>query len=121
MTMLQQYSFVCAPSMAQSAGLVALGCDVSEQIAGYKRKRDMVYDALAGPFGLLKPSGAFYAFVPAPKGTTGTEFATKATESNVLVIPGNVFSERDTHFRIAYTVADEQLAKGLDILVSLAT
>ena len=121
MTMLQQYSFVCAPSMAQSAGVVALGCDVSEQIAGYKRKRDMVYDALAGPFGLLKPSGAFYAFVPAPKGTTGTEFATKAIEHNVLVIPGNVFSERDTHFRIAYTVADEQLARGLDILVSLVT
>ena len=121
MTMLQQYSFVCAPSMAQAAGVVALGCDMSEQVAAYKRKRDMVYDALAGCFGLGKPDGAFYAFVPAPGGLTGTQFVAKAVENNVLIIPGNVFSERDTHFRISYATSDEKLARGLEILVSLAT
>ena len=120
MTMLQQYSFVCAPSMAQAAGVAALGCDMSEQVAAYKKKRDMVYDALAKPFGLVKPSGAFYAFVPAPAGTTGTQFVTRAIENNVLVIPGNVFSERDTHFRISYATTDDRLAKGLEILVRLA-
>jgi aspartate aminotransferase len=120
MTMLQQYSFVCAPSIAQSAGLAALGCDMSRHAAAYKRKRDMVYEALAEPFGLIRPQGAFYAFVPAPKGTTGTEFVARAIENNVLVIPGNVFSESDTHFRLAYTVSDERLAEGLEILVRLA-
>ncbi len=119
MTMLQQYSFVCAPSMAQAAGAAALACDMSQQVADYRRKRDMVQEALAEPFGLRKPGGAFYAFVPAPKGMTGSEFVERAIENNVLIIPGNVFSERDTHFRISYATSDEKLAEGLKILARL--
>ena len=119
MTMLQQYSFVCAPSMVQHGALAALETDVSDAIADYRRKRDMVVDALAEPFGLIKPGGAFYAFVPAPGGNA-TEFVTRAIERNVLTIPGSVFSTRDSHFRICYTVDDDKLARGLDILRSLA-
>ncbi len=119
MTMLQQYSFVCAPSMAQAAGVAALKADMSEEVAAYKRKRDMVYDALGETFGLVKPGGAFYAFVPAPGGRA-TAFVEKAIASNVLVIPGKVFSTRDTHFRLSYATSDETLAKGLKILNSLA-
>ena len=120
MTMLQQYTFVCAPSMVQAAGAAALASDMSEQADAYRRKRDRVVDALAEPFGLVKPNGAFYAFVPAPAGQTATEFVTRAIERNLLIIPGNCFSNRDTHFRIAYTVPDDRLAEGLDILVDLA-
>jgi len=120
MTMLQQYSFVCAPSFAQAAGLVAMQCDMSAQAAAYRKKRDMVYEALHEPFGLLKPGGAFYAFVSAPKGMTGTQFAQRAIANNVLVIPGSVFSRRDTHFRISYATTDDRLAQGLEILVRLA-
>ena len=120
MTVLQQYSFVCASSIAQAAGVAALASDTSAHAQAYQRKRDMVYDALAEPFGLVKPDGAFYAFVPAPNGLTGTEFVTKAIDNNVLVIPGEVFSQRDTHFRISYATSDEKLAQGLEILVSLA-
>lgn len=120
MTMLQQYSFVCAPSMAQVASTVALRTDMSEQVAGYRRKRDMVFDALGDTFGLVKPGGAFYAFVPAPKGMAASDFVTKAIENNVLIIPGNVFSDQDTHFRISYATADDRLAEGLEILRRLA-
>jgi len=120
MTMLQQYSFVCAPSMAQAAGVTALHCDMSAQREAYRHKRDMVYEALAKPFGLIKPGGSFYAFVPAPEGETATAFVERAIASNVLVIPGNVFSRRDTHFRISYATTDEKLARGLEILVGLA-
>jgi len=120
MTMLQQYSFVCAPSIAQVAGVAALRCDMSKQVSNYRHKRDMVYQALSEPFGLVKPSGAFYAFVPAPKGMSGTEFASLAIENNVLVIPGNVFSQKDTHFRLSYATSDEKLQKGLEILINLA-
>ena len=119
MTMLQQYSFVCAPSMAQAAAVVALDADMSEQRDAYKRKRDMVYEALSPRFGLVKPGGAFYAFVPAPGGDA-TAFVTKAIENNVLIIPGNVFSAKDTHFRLSYATSDEKLREGLDILVHLA-
>ena len=120
MAMLQQYSFVCAPSPAQVAGVAALKCDMSEQVAQYRRKRDMVYQALAEPFGLIKPAGAFYAFVPAPKGMSGTDFVSLAIENNVLIIPGNVFSQKDTHFRLSYATSDEKLQEGLEILVKLA-
>ncbi len=93
---------------------------MSAQVAAYRRKRDMVYEALREKFGLVKPGGAFYAFVPAPGGLTATEFVTRAIEKNVLVIPGNVFSDRDTHFRISYATTDEKLAAGLEILNELA-
>ena len=35
-----------------------------------------------------------------------------ATFLGVLIIPGNVFSERDTHFRISYATTDEKLRQG---------
>jgi aspartate aminotransferase/aminotransferase len=37
----------------------------------------------------------------------------------VLIIPGKVFSRRDTHFRLSYAVADQTLAKGLTVLKGL--
>jgi len=119
MTMLQQYTFVCAPSMAQAAGRAALATDPSGHVADYRRKRDMVFETLGEAFGLVKPAGAFYAFVPAPGGDA-TAFVEKAIAHNVLVIPGSVFSERDTHFRLSYATSDEKLQEGLEILKSLA-
>jgi len=119
MTMLQQYSFVCAPSMAQAAAIEALKTDVSPHVADYRRKRDRVDEALGERFGLIRPGGAFYAFVPAPGGDA-TAFVEKAIAHNVLVIPGSVFSAKDTHFRLSYATSDEKLARGLEILRSLA-
>ena len=44
------------------------------------------------------------------------EFVEKAIKNNVLIIPGNVFSERDTHFRISYATSDEKIQQGVEIL-----
>ena len=120
MTKLQQYTFVCAPSFAQQAGIVALECDVSGRIAEYRRKRDLVYDGLrdAG-YEVEKPEGSFYIFPRVPWGTD-MEFAEEAIRNNVLLIPGSVFSERRTHFRIAYPVPDETLRRGIEVLRRLA-
>ena len=46
-------------------------------------------------------------------------FVTRAIDSNVLIIPGSVFSARDTHFRLSYATSDERLARGLEILTTL--
>jgi aspartate aminotransferase/aminotransferase len=119
MNKVQQYTFVCAPSMAQKAAVAALDHDVSAHIAGYKRKRDMVYDNLCGQYELSKPAGAFYAFVRAP-GDDATAFVQRAIAQNLLIIPGSVFSERDTHFRLAYTADDATIQRGLDVLLALA-
>ena len=120
MTKLQQYTFVCAPSAFQHAALKAIDVPMGDAVAAYRRKRDLVYTALSKKFEITRPSGAFYIFPKAPAGSTASEFVTKAIASNVLIIPGNVFSDRDTHFRISYATSDEKLAKGCEILCGLA-
>lgn len=121
MTKIQQYTFVCAPTPFQRAAITALDCDMSAYVAAYRRKRDMIYDGLRDTFGLAKPGGAFYAFARVPDGAgTATQFVEKAIDNNVLIIPGEVFSERDTHFRISYATSDSQIEKGIEILRRLA-
>ena len=50
----------------------------------------------------------------------GFRFVEKVIRQNCLVIPGNVFSERDTHFRISYAVADTTIDAGIEILNRVA-
>jgi aspartate aminotransferase/aminotransferase len=119
MAKLQQFSFVCAPSPFQHACVAALGRDLSAQTDAYHRKRDAVAEALGGLFDLPRPEGAFYAFPRAPWGTA-SQFVAEAIRHNMLIIPGSVFSRRDTHFRISYAVDDATLQRGLDVLRRLA-
>lgn len=119
MAKLQQFSFVCAPSMAQKAGVEALDLDLTAQTDVYRRKRDVVVSTLSGLFELPLPGGAFYAFPRAPWGTA-TEFVAEAIRHNLLIIPGSVFSRLDTHFRISYAVDGATLVRGLDVLRDLA-
>lgn len=122
MTKLQQYTFVCAPSVTQVAGATAFDVDINALVEAYRVKRDKVIDRLSGHYELTTPGGAFYAFpkVPEHLNMTGTAFVERAIEKSLLVIPGGVFSERDTHFRISYACDDARLDQGLDILVELA-
>jgi aspartate aminotransferase/aminotransferase len=119
MIKLQQFSFVCAPSMVQHAGVVAWDYEVTDFVNDYRRKRDLVYKGLRNRYELAKPGGAFYLFPEAPWGK-GSEFVAEAIRNNLLIIPGNVFSARDTHFRISYAADDETLKRGIDILNRLA-
>ena len=120
MAKIQQYTFVCAPSMVQKAAIVALDVDVSDHVAEYRRKRDLIYGALKDKFRIVRPEGAFYIFPAVPEGAgTDEEFVIRAIENNVLVIPGSVFSGRSTHFRISYATTDEKLRKGAEILNGL--
>ncbi len=120
MTMIQQYTFVCAPAFAQKAAMVALQNDTTDTIAAYKRKRGIVYDGLKERFNVTKPAGAFYIFPEAP-GRDADKFVRRAIENNVLIIPGNVFSEKNTHFRISFAATDETLQEGVRILSGLCT
>jgi aspartate aminotransferase/aminotransferase len=119
MTKIQQYTFVCAPSPFQKAAIAALDYDMSDFVAAYRKKRDLIYDGLKDKFEMVKPGGAFYAFVKAPAGGA-TKFVEKAIANNVLIIPGNVFSEKDTHFRISYATSDEKIEQGIEILRRIA-
>jgi aminotransferase len=119
MMKLQQFTFVCAPSMVQHAGVAAWDYDVSAIVADYRRKRDRIYAGLKDRYELVQPEGAFYAFPKAPRGS-GSEFVTEAIRNNLLLIPGNVFSKRDTHFRLSYAAEDQILDRGIEILNRIA-
>lgn len=120
---LQQYTFVCAPSMAQWGAVEAFKVDLSPIVADYERRCQMVMDAFEGVTEVARPGGAFYAFVQVPPRLkmTAQQFVEKAVEHKVLIIPGNVFSSRDTHFRLSFSAKPEQLAQGLAILRGMMT
>lgn len=119
MIKIQQYTFVCAPQPFQWAGSVALDVDMQTQVDAYRRKRDFITAELAPHYELQRPGGAFYAFPKCPRGTA-TDFVTRAIERELLIIPGGVFSARDTHFRISYAATDATLQRGVDVLKQLA-
>jgi aspartate aminotransferase/aminotransferase len=120
MTKIQQYTFVCAPTPFQKAAIAALKFDISDLINAYRAKRDLIYEGLKDKFEVVRPGGAFYAFVKVPGKGGATEFVEKAIANNVLVIPGNVFSEKDTHFRISYATSNEKIEEGIEVLRRLA-
>jgi aminotransferase len=115
---LQQYTFVCAPSFAQEAALVALDVDTSEHVRAYQRRRDLIYDGLRQRFEVVKPEGAFY-IMPKVDERDAAEFVERAIAANVLLIPGSVFSARATHVRISYAVSEERIAQGVETLTRL--
>ena len=119
MIKLQQFTFVCAPHPVQWAGVEAWSVDMSDRLAEYRGKRDFIVSELTSDYEIHGAQGAFYLFAKAPWGT-GTEFVTRAIENNLLIIPGNVFSNRDTHFRLSYAAEDATLQRGVEILKSLA-
>jgi aspartate aminotransferase/aminotransferase len=115
MIKIQQFTFVCAPSMVHHAGDTALDQDVTAIFADFKHKRDRLLEALGGGYEINGAEGSFYLFPRVPWGT-GTEFVAEAIRNNLLLLPGNVFSRQDTHFRLSYSVSDEVLERGIAIL-----
>ncbi len=104
----------------QWAGAVAMEIDMTPQIDAYRRKRDILVAGLADDYEMVTPGGAFYAFPKAPWGTA-SDFVLRAIEKHkLLLVPGNVFSRHDTHFRISYAVPDAAIERGIEALRKLA-
>ena len=121
MRTLQQYTFVCAPTPLQWGVIPAFDIDSSEQVAAYQRRRDAVMNALSPHTNIVSPGGAFYAFFEVPKhlGMTDEEFVRRAAEERVLLVPGSVFSTRNTHVRLSFATDNEKLNEGLEIISRL--
>jgi aspartate aminotransferase/aminotransferase len=119
-TMLQQYTFVCAPQIGQWGAIAAIDAPMDVPLSECKRKRDKLMAGIAGHYSFVKPGGAFYLYPEAPGGS-GKRFAEIAAEQEkLIVVPGSVFGAADTHFRIAYTVSDRTLDRGIAALIRLA-
>lgn len=121
MKIMQQFSFVCAPSMAQHACLKAFDVDMSAQIEAYRGKRDRLMSALQGRYEIIPPGGSFYMWPRLPRGVTGSEaFMERALERKLLVVPGKAFSAHDTHFRLSFAAEDAMLERGIAEFIALA-
>lgn len=116
---IQQYTFVCAPQPAQWAAAVAMDSDMTPHVNSYRIKRDRILEGLKNDYEIVKPGGAFYVFPKIPWGT-GQEFIEEAIANNMMVIPGNIFSDSDSHFRISYAVDDEVIERGIEVLCKIA-
>lgn len=110
----QQFNFVCAPAPFQYAAIKALDYDINENIKKYKEKRDIIYQGLKDKYDIVCPKGAFYAFVRYPY--EGKKFLDDALKNNLLVVPGEVFSNKDTHFRISFAADNDTLRKAVEVL-----
>ncbi|MEM6689342.1 MAG: aminotransferase class I/II-fold pyridoxal phosphate-dependent enzyme [Planctomycetota bacterium] len=120
MLKLQQYSFVCSPQPAQWGALQAMQVNLDQHIADYRRKRDLIVEGLASHFELAVPGGAFYVFPKAPDDRGGEAFVHEAIERGLLIIPGKIFSDADTHFRVSFAATDETIHRGIEVLQQLS-
>jgi aspartate aminotransferase/aminotransferase len=120
MLKLQQYTLVCANSVSQWALVAASSVDFKPCLEEYRKKRDFLVEGLRGHYNFVVPGGAFYLFAEAPGGC-GQSFVERAVSENLLVVPGHVFSQRDTHFRISFSAPMEVLERGVEVLQRLAS
>ncbi|MFI4916462.1 MAG: pyridoxal phosphate-dependent aminotransferase [Phycisphaerales bacterium JB060] len=115
----QQYTYVCAPSVAQHGCIAAMDVDMGPTVAQYKQRRDSLVRALSQWTEVAVPGGAFYLFPRVPEGKTGTRFVEEAISNKLLVIPGGIFSDRDTHFRLSFASSPETIERGIEVLERL--
>lgn len=115
MITLQQYTFSSVSSFAQKAAVRALDFDVQDYIKRYRTKRDLIYEGLKEKFNVQMPKGAFYIFPEVPGGNAEA-FVEKAIQNNLFIVPGSVFSKRNTHARISFAAPEETLLRGIEVL-----
>ncbi len=119
MAKLQQYSFVCAPSMAQKALVEAWDqVGIEKEVAEYRRRRDSIYQGLQDHYQLAYPEGAFYVWIKIPENQP--DLVQQLLDRKVLIVPGEVFSKKAGYFRISLASRKEDLKKGIVILQDLA-
>jgi aspartate aminotransferase len=121
-------SVSCSASLVQRAGLEALTGPqeaVSDMVAAFRRRRDLMVEGLNQIPGIscLEPAGAFYVF-PNITGTgrTSTEFADRLLEEfGVAALSGTSFGEHgEGYLRLSYANSEENLAKALERIEAAA-
>jgi LL-diaminopimelate aminotransferase len=111
----------------QLAGAAALSPALDEQVAAmnaiYRRRRDLVCEALAqAGVSVTPPLGTIYIWAPIPQGfTTAAEYCEHVLEHAAVVIsPGGAYGPSgEGYFRISLTTPDERLLEAVERLKRL--
>ncbi|SFS07557.1 pyridoxal phosphate-dependent aminotransferase [Anaeromicropila populeti] len=121
-TKIQQYTFLCAPSPFQYAGIKALEIGVNPNMSQeYMEKKNIVMELLSPYFQITDPEGAFYCFPKMPIGSA-SEFAKFcATDGGIMIVPGTAFSQYDTNFRLSFATDNINLINGCKRLIRKIT
>ncbi|WP_460765656.1 succinyldiaminopimelate transaminase [Mariniluteicoccus flavus] len=96
------------PLPIQAAMIAALGDDahVDEQRDRYRRRRQLIADAVtAAGFRIDHSQGGLYLWIARP-GSSDQELARWFAERGIIVTPGRLYGDDDTHVRIALTCTD---------------
>ena len=70
-------------------------------------------------FECVKPDGAFYLFVKAPNGASGTEFYEAGKRFELLMVPSESFGV-EGYVRVAYCVSEDTIRRSLPAFKKLA-
>ena len=119
-----QNLYIAPPSVAQYAALAALEPEANavheERRRIFARRREVLLNGLS-QLGLpvaQRPTGAFYAYADIrATGVDSETFCGRLIEDfGVAVTPGTDFGtfRADEHVRFAYTVAEREIAKGIE-------
>ena len=102
----------------QRAGIAALegpqDC-VAEMVATYRRRRDLVVEALTGAgWTVPTPRGSIYIWAAVPEGHTSVSFSELLLErAGVFVTPGSGYGAHgEGYVRMSLTVGDDRLEEG---------
>ncbi len=109
---------VCAPSLMQ---YMLCECALEQpDICAYDKNRALLYDALCGMgYECVKPDGAFYLFVKAPKSMSAKDFCEAAKKFELLFVPSDSFGVAG-YVRIAYCVSEDCIRRSLPAFEKLA-
>lgn len=118
-SMMQQHTITCAPSISQYAALAALD-DNETPIRlrnTFLERRDLVIDLLSQSelLSFYKPEGTFYIFPSYDLKIDSVQFSTGLLESkHVIVTPGSAFGGKgEFHFRISYATSTDTIREGI--------
>ncbi len=111
----------------QLAGAAALGPELDAQVQGmnelYRRRRDLVCDALADAgVEVRRPKGTIYVWAPVPDGfSSSAAYCEHVLEQAAVVIsPGEAYGPSGAgFFRISLTTPDDRLAEAVERLRGL--
>ncbi len=117
-TLLQAAQIASVPTFVQKAAETALGCDVSDMAAAYRKRREYVTGRLR-KMGLSfpEPEGAFYVFPDISQYGMDSETFCKRmiAEAGLAAVPGSCFGG-EGHIRLSCCYSDAELEEGLNRL-----
>ncbi len=94
---------------------------MSSHIDDYRRKRDLIVAGLAGHYELSAARRRVLRLSQSAAGNGAASSSPGPIDRRIcLIIPGKVFSRRDTHFRISYAADDATLERGIEVLWRMA-